>query len=121
MKKGFSLIETAMAIALLALIIGGMLEVFRQGFAAAKKSGARTIAVNLAREKLEEYSRVPLPSNGSPAETEGYGDIVNFAEFRRTVDVSDYIFPAELKRISVTVYWNGDQDSLVFETLKAAF
>lgn len=119
MKKGFSLIEISVAVALLALILGGMLGVFWQGFYAAEKSQERTAAYNLAREKSEEYSRIPLPSNGTA--TEDYGAIPEFSDFKRVVNISDYLYAGELKQITVTVYWNNDQDSQSFVTLKADY
>ncbi|MFH1339348.1 MAG: type II secretion system protein [Candidatus Omnitrophota bacterium] len=118
-KRGFSLIEISVAVALLALILGGMLGIFWQGFVAEKKSQERTIAYSLAREKLEEYSRIPLPANGTI--TEDYGSIPEFSDFKRVINVGDYLFPGELKLITVNVYWNSDQDSQSFVTLKADY
>lgn len=118
-KRGFSLIEISIAVALLALILGGMLGIFWQGFNAARRSQERAVAYSLAREKLEEYSGVPLAPNGST--TEDYGQIPEFPDFKRVVNVSDYLYPGRLKRITVTVFWNSDQNSGSFVTLKADY
>lgn len=117
--KGFSLLESMVAVLILSLLLGGMLGIFWQGFKAAENSSKRTIAYSLAREKLEEYSRTPLPSNG--AATENYGTINGFTDFKRRADVNDYVYPGELKQITVTVYWNNDANSQSFTTLKADY
>ena len=119
MKKGFSLIEVSIAVCILALILAGMLEIFNQGSNAAKKSKDSAAAYSLAREKLEAYSFAPLPPDGTISEN--YGTIAEFPDFRRVTNVSDYLYPGELKQIVVTVWWNNDRDSQSFVTLKADY
>ena len=52
----FSIIEVTIAVAVLALVFAGMLAVFHQGAAAAKKTQQQAVAYNVARAALEEYS-----------------------------------------------------------------
>ncbi len=115
--RGFSLIEIVVAIAILTMIAGGMLNVFYQGFIAAKKSQNRTIAYSLGREKLEENYLWPPSSS-----IENYGAISEFPAFRRTVTVTPHpVYPVELRQVVVTVFWDSDQDSQSFTTLKADY
>jgi prepilin-type N-terminal cleavage/methylation domain-containing protein len=118
MRKGFSLIEIVIAVGILALIVGGMLEIFQQGFGAAKKSQDRTIAYSLAREKLEEKSSVlPWPPAGEPrALVSGFSGVE-----REVVVVSPYLGYNDLALISVTVWWDNGNQSQTFVTLKANY
>ena len=113
-RKGFSLIEVSIAILILALIAGGMLEIFSQGFNEAKKSRERTAAYSLAREKLEENFRYPFPSDSSGADTRN-GIVYNW---RLTV-AGGPIHPKELKQLRVTVSWGTESYTLT--TLKADY
>ncbi len=117
--KGFTIIEVAVSIAVLSVILGGVLGMFWQGELSLKKSRENIAAYNLARERLEEYSDVSLPVNGTA--TEDYNSITDYPQFKRVTVVSDYAYPGELKRINVTIYWNADLSMLSFETLKADY
>ena len=114
---GFSLIEVMTAVVLLAMIGGGMLAIFGQGFITANKVQNQTIAYNLARESLEKYSDwSSVPGNGTYNEPPGSP----FSSFTRQVVISDGpIFPTELKQVTVTVSWGSRSQS--FSTLVADF
>jgi len=118
MRKGFSLLEVMVSVVILSSITGAAIEIFRLGYRAAAESQNRTIAYNLAREKLEQYSGIPLNYSGS---SEGYGAIANFLNFRRVVNVNYYAYGSYLIQITVTVYWNNDRNSQSFTTLKASY
>lgn len=117
MKRGFSLLEVIVATVILATITGTTVEILRQGYRASAESQNRTIAYNLAREKLEEYYGY---SSGT---TEDYGTIANFRNFKRVVTINwnpyPYGYPPTyyLGLITVTVYWNNDRNSQSFSTL----
>ena len=114
---GFSLVEVMTAVVLLAMIGGGMLAIFGQGFITAKKVQNQAIAYSLGRESLEKYSDwASLPPNGTYNDPPGS----LFSNFTRQVAVSDGpIFPAELKQVTVTVSWGSRTQS--FSTLVADF
>lgn len=117
-KNGFSLIEVAVALTLLALVSGGMLAVFNQGFAAARKTQQRTFVYSLAREKIEEK----FATNPWPAANETRLAVSGFAGFEREVVVScPYLGFNDLARINVTVWWDNGARSQTLETLKANY
>lgn len=101
--RGFSLIEAAAAIAVLALLSGGVLAVFSQGFNAAKRTRNQAAAASLARAAAEEYLIWNIV-NG----IYDLGDItLNNVVYRRTVQISDYsAFPGQLKRLDAAISWS---------------
>lgn len=125
-KKGFSLIEICIAIALLAIILGFMLKIFSQGYRYVRKSKLQTVACFLAQEKTEENSVWP-PPDGTGTHTEDYGSIADFPDFKRVVVIADDPIPTlpagSLKQLDVTVYWQGErgQRSLTLRTMIANF
>jgi prepilin-type N-terminal cleavage/methylation domain-containing protein len=113
-REGLSLIEVSVALVILALIAGGMLGIFSQGFNIGKLSKEKTIAYSLAREKLEESFCYPFPSDSSGTTTR------NNIVYNWTLTVSDGpIYPNELKQLAVTVSWGTESYTLV--TLKADY
>lgn len=121
-NKSFSLIEIAIAIALLALIFGGMLAVFDRGAIAARKTQQQAVAYGLARAFLEQYSNWGgLASNG----TYSLGsNILNNITYATTLTISDGpINPTQLKRLDITVSWidGVTPRNVTIATLKANY
>lgn len=112
---GFTLIETIVAIAFLALIFLDMAQIIKGGYSAGLKSRKYIAACSLAREKLEDKSSwLPVP--------EIRAAVSGFSGFEREVAVSDHAtYPATLKQIVVTVYWDSGASSVSFTTLKADY
>lgn len=121
--KSFSLIEVTVAIAILALVTGGMSGVFWRGFKEVDSSQTLTVVYNLAREKLEEKSWI-IPW---PPTSEARVAVSGFSGFEREVIVtSPYsMFPPildpRLVRVRVTVWWDNGNRSQAFETIKANY
>ncbi|MFH0790311.1 MAG: prepilin-type N-terminal cleavage/methylation domain-containing protein [Candidatus Omnitrophota bacterium] len=121
--KGFSIVEVAIAVALLALIFSGMLEIFARGFSAMRKSNQRTIAYSLVRRIAEVYSdwnRLDTLDAGTPGVvTNGvYTDdpaepaaadtlnpvTINGIVYTPNLTISNgSVYPTELKQIAVNV------------------
>jgi prepilin-type N-terminal cleavage/methylation domain-containing protein len=120
-EKGFSLIEVAVAVIILALILTGVTGIFWQGFAQAKKAQDDTIAMNLARERIETLSNASsLPTDG--VIVEDYGSISGFPAFkRRTLVIDAGAVNGELKQIFVTVYWDADARSQTYPTMQTNY
>ena len=111
---GFSLIEISITLVVFILIFSGMLGIFAQGFSYLKESKERTIAYNLAREKLEGLPWPPIPKVRA-----GVG---NFSGFEREVAVTrPYLGYNNLAHIKVTVWWDAGTQSQAFDALKADY
>lgn len=119
-KRGLSLIEVTVATAILALILGGMLGIFGQGFASARQSQERAVAYNLARSVLEDYfdwsriSVLPLSIqiNLTP-------ENINNIIYSKSITVSNQGPYGTLRRIRAVISWNSGSFSL--ETFKSAY
>ena len=121
--KGFSLIEVVVAIAILALLLGGVLAIFSQGFNAAKRTRNQAGAVSLARAAAEEYSS--WESANRTSGTYNLGDVnLNNVTYGRTMQISDDPdFPGQLKRLDAVLSWpeGGTTKNLTISTLKADY
>ena len=147
-KRAFSLIEIAIAIALFALIFGGMLAVFERGAIASKKTQQQAAAYNLARVVLEQYSDwntldqlnsagcatdalvtntiIPYSPLNQPACLANAFSIstLNTIAYTPGLAISDGpITPLQLKRLDVTITWTDGvtPKSITLSTLKANY
>ena len=120
-RKGFSLIEIAVAAAVLMLTFGGIVTVFTRGAIASIKTKRYAIVYNILREKLEEKST----PNPWPPTSEALAAVNGFATFQRQVTVmSPYLGFPDLALIQVTVQWldeKGILRSQAIQTLKANY
>ena len=134
--KGFSLIEVVVAIAILALLLGGVLAIFSQGFQVDKRARNQAIAVNLARAAAEEYSNwtkltelddTPwiTPHNGPVNDIYNLGEVnLNNVTYDRTIQIfSGPVSPGQLKRLEAVITWpeGGTTKNLTISTLKADY
>lgn len=117
-KRGFSIIEVTISLAVLALIFGGMLSLLDRGFIAARKTNKRTTAYSLIREKLEEKFSTAVWSPTSEAQAA----VPGFTGFQRSVAVTNpYLGFNSLALINVTVLWDTGTQSQSINTIKANY
>ena len=118
-KNSFSLIEVCISIVVITTILVSMLLIINQGYRQLRSSRLRTIACFLAQEKMEaNYKWQPN------ADSEDYETIIDFPDFKRVCTVvNGPITPTELKKITVTVYWQGQsgEQSLSIVSLKTDY
>jgi type IV pilus assembly protein PilV len=86
-----------------------------------KLSNRISAATVLAQDKMEDIKR--LGYSGIPASdtttTEDYNTITNYALYKR-VTFTEVANPAAgMKKITVTVYWDADDHSVVLNTILA--
>jgi general secretion pathway protein I len=125
-KKGFTLIEVMVALAILGVGLTVIIELFSGGLRLARTSMEYTKAVNYARTKLEEVA-----VNSTLEEGTGEGESDDKA-FRWQVAVKkvdllpidksmDYKPPIELFQVKIDVFWkSGSKErSTSLESLKA--
>ncbi|MDD5072777.1 MAG: prepilin-type N-terminal cleavage/methylation domain-containing protein [Candidatus Omnitrophica bacterium] len=99
MRKGFTLIEIVISLAILAVGLVGILSLFPIGFDSARRSMNSTQVAIFANEKLEELRNTGFPSLGV---TSGAFSDASYAwsQSVSTVDAID-----ALRKVDLTVTW----------------
>jgi len=116
-KKGFTLIEVIVVIGILGIASLGIFQSYRAGFWGMSDAKMRTIATNIAREKLEEVKGKTLDAGTYPDPDNPI--VVSGKDFNATVDVVEV--STTLKKIITTVSWqkrNGDTTQISIESLQ---
>ena len=118
---GFTIIEVLIAVVILAAGLLGMAALTVGIMQGNNHSSHLTTATVLAQEKMEEIMR--LGYDGTAASdtttTEDYNSIGSYIIFKR-VTVVDVDSPAsDMKTVTVTVYWDADDKSMIIQTLLA--
>ena len=117
LQKGFSLIEIIVVIGILGITSLGIVQSYRAGFWGMSDAKMRTIATNIAREKLEEVKGKSLDAGTYPDPENPI--VVSGKDFNATVDVVEV--STTLKKIITTVGWqkrNGDTTQISIESLQ---
>ncbi len=73
------------------------------------------VATVLAQDRIEALKA--LGAGGATPATEGYGTLAGFPGFKRVTTVRPGVPEAGLSTITVTVYWDRDERSVVLQTL----
>lgn len=122
MTKGITLIETIIAVAILALGIVGVLQAFPLGVHLAKTAQLSTTAVQLGQAKIEENVAKHYNDVLVGDALENYNQIVGFGAFKRLTKINcvraadlsvaacDYDLtndPNPMKKIEVIVSWRS--------------
>lgn len=124
-EQGFTLIEVMVAVAILAICIVTIMQLFSGGLRSSKMAKDYTRAVIYAKEKMEETLLKPVAGAGE------FNDDLNKNKFRWEAEVSPYnelslaglgseTKPLNLTKIKVKVSWadNDKQKSIELTTLK---
>jgi prepilin-type N-terminal cleavage/methylation domain-containing protein len=111
-QRGFSLIELMVAAAILAMAIFGIFQAYSTGFMGMADAKYRTVATNIAREKMEEIKNTSFVDSSTDSDT------VSGINFTTTVDVNP--IEANLSNVITIVTWldrKGDQKEIKLEML----
>ena len=124
MKNGFTLIETLIGIAILAIVMLGIYGIFQGSLRMVNSSRARLTAQMLVNQKLEEARNIPynkigtvggIPSGTITEETEITRNGINFTVKTTVVYIDDPFdgispddtLPNDYKRVKVKADWSG--------------
>lgn len=122
-KKGFSLVELMVAVAILMAVVIGIFYGFTNAFQAMADSKHRTVATNLAQQKLEEVKNsagLLYPYYSTKYYTEKLVETTNQSDKFYTVVVATNSVETNLEEVNATVSWhdrNGVQKDVRLTTL----
>lgn len=119
-EHGFSLPEILVTMVILSVGLLGMAAVITGVMKSNILSSRMTTATALAQEKMEEVRNQDFGGLGqhAGAVTEEYGSIACYPLFKRTVFIEDIGTPLDkLKKVTVTVYWDGDDRRVQLKTV----
>lgn len=146
MKKGLSLIEVCISIAIVAIVLASMVGIFSQGYKYLRKSRVNTAVYNLANQLIEQYSNWATldrldsgacatdgivvnttvgspysPTNQPACVTLAFNTIpLNNVTYTPTLTIADGpTNPTELKQIGVTISWT--EGDVTITTFKANY
>jgi len=112
-RRGFTLLELLLAVLFVTVGLFPLLNTLNSVLRVSAGSESQIVALNLAQARLEEELYRPYVA----VTAEPTAALANSPAFRRGVAVSSP--SANLKKVSVTVYWTtpqGQQDRLTLET-----
>jgi len=104
-KKGFSLIELMVAVAILAMAIFGIFQAYTVGFMSINDAKERTIATNYMQETMEEVVGLPFETIGDNLAITSE-PIISNPKFKKTIYMEYNIEDSpQLKKVNVMVEW----------------
>lgn len=109
MRKGFTLIEVVVALAILLAAVGSSFLLFRSGMEGAKLGKELTRATYRVQEKMENLRGLPFQTLSSHTFDLGQG----------AVDVTS--LNSDLKKIEVRLDWRGGRPPLQLTTLRSKY
>jgi prepilin-type N-terminal cleavage/methylation domain-containing protein len=115
-RDGFTLIEIMVAVLLLMVAMAGFVPFFLQGLNQSSSARYRSIATNVARERMEQvrqldYREITMTGGGVPTLVARFGttDVIRGTTFTTTYAVTSAA--SGLKNVTVTVTWAAPPQS----------
>ena len=118
-NSGFTLMEVLVAMVILTVGLLGTAALIIGIINSNKLSNRISIATVLAQDKMEEIRGVGYAGADAEAGTEDYNIIPNYPLYKRITGVVADDPAAGMKKITVTVYWDSDDHSVVLNTILA--
>lgn len=117
-RKGFTIIEAVVAVAILSIAFVAIIQIFPGTIGLNTNSKRLTVATHLAQQKLEEFVATPY----SYISLESDPSFTNFTEsgfydfaWKAKITQED----TDLKKIEVTVSWDNQKGSITVSTLRS--
>ena len=117
-NSGFTLMEVLVAMLILSVGLLGMAALITGIINSNKLSNRISTATVLAQDKMEKIRGVGYAGADAEVGTDPYGG-VDFPLYKRITGVVAGDPAAGMKKITVTVYWESDDHSVVLNTILA--
>ncbi len=118
-NSGFTLMEVLVAMLILSVGLLGTAALITGIINSNKLSNRISAATVLAQDKMEEIRGVGYDDAEDEDGAEDYNIIPNYPLYKRITDVVAGDPAAGMKKITVTVYWDSDNHSVVLQTIIA--
>lgn len=118
-EKAFSLLETVVAMVVLGLSMHGLATLSTAAARMNAGSARLTTATALAREQIEGIKGLNFAGVDAQQGTQEYNTITGYARYKRVTAVTTDPGDANVKTVTVTVYWNSDNKSFALSTIIA--
>jgi len=120
-KKGFTLLEIVIALAILAIGLVGILSLFPVGFEASRRASMLTEATIHAQQKMEEFKQGGydyLDTTYTDTVPSGYTAFTDGSGLEWQVTVAEINPPGNLKSVTLDIKWQekGADKSETFVT-----
>jgi len=118
-NNGFTLIEVLVAMVILSIGLLGTAALITGIIRGNKVSNRISTATTCAQDKMEEikmlgYSGMPTSDTTT---TESYNSITNYFLYKRVTCTNVDNPTADMKTVTVTVYWDSDNSSIELKTI----
>ena len=120
-NQGFTLLEVLFATVLLCVGLLGMAALTTGIINGNKLSNAQTRATTLSQDKIADMGRLGYAGTSATTATvlENYNSITGYEPYKRVTAMAIDTPTANMKTITVTVYWDSDSRSVVQRTILA--
>ena len=111
--KGFTLVEILVATVIITIASLGIATLTAGVITGNSFSKRLTIATTLAQDRLEQAKRMGYTNAGTIAGTENYGNIANYAGYKRVTSITNNTPMSNTRTFNVIVCWkpyNCDPD-----------
>ena len=116
-NSGFTLMEVLVAMLILSVGLLGMAALVTGIINSNKLSNRISAATVLAQDKMEEIKIIGY--DDASGGTEDYNTILDYPLYKRVTNVVAGNPATGMKKITVTVYWESDDHSVVLNTILA--
>jgi type IV pilus assembly protein PilV len=118
-SNGFTLIEVLISIIVLSIGMLGLSRITVATINANSSNKRHTIASTLVQDRMESVKKSGYAGATNTSYTEGYNTITNYAAYKRVTTITLNSPAANMRTVTVTVFWQNDKHSLSATTILA--